>query len=35
MGGATPDGLFSIQAVRCIGACSLAPAILIGDKLYN
>lgn len=35
IGGATPDGLFSIQAVRCIGACSLAPAILIGDKLYG
>lgn len=31
----TSDGLFSIKPVRCLGACSLAPAMLIGDELYG
>ncbi len=31
----TPDGLFSVQPVRCLGACSLAPAMLVGDELYG
>ncbi len=35
IGVTTPDGLFSIQPVRCLGACSLAPAMLIGDELYG
>ena len=35
IGTTTPDGLFSIQPVRCLGACSLAPAMLIGDELYG
>jgi NADH-quinone oxidoreductase subunit E len=28
-GGVTPDGLFSVEEVECIGACSWAPAIQI------
>ncbi len=26
------DGLFSIHGVRCLGACSMAPVVLIGEK---
>jgi len=28
----TPDGRFSIHEVRCLGACSMAPVVLIGEK---
>jgi NADH-quinone oxidoreductase subunit E len=31
----TPDGLFSIEAVRCVGACGLAPVIIVGDEVYG
>lgn len=31
----TEDGLFSIEMVNCIGACALAPVILINDKYYG
>jgi NADH-quinone oxidoreductase subunit E len=34
-GGTTEDGLFSLEAVRCIGACSLAPAVMIDEKVYG
>ena len=30
----TPDGLFSLEVVSCLGACGLAPAIVINDKVY-
>ncbi len=30
----TPDGLFSVETVSCLGACSLAPAIVINEKVY-
>ncbi len=33
-GETTPDGLFSIDALRCIGACALAPAVTINGKIY-
>ncbi len=33
-GQTTEDGLFSIEIVACIGACGLAPVILIGDETY-
>jgi len=29
------DGLFTVQQVRCIGACSLAPVIKIDDEFYG
>lgn len=29
------DGKFSITSLRCIGACGLAPVMLIGDKTYG
>ncbi|MBR5457592.1 MAG: NAD(P)H-dependent oxidoreductase subunit E [Kiritimatiellae bacterium] len=31
----TPDGLFSIEAVRCIGCCGLAPAIVINGEVHG
>lgn len=35
VGEVTPDGRFSIESVRCIGACSHAPAIMINDQVYG
>jgi NADH:ubiquinone oxidoreductase subunit E len=34
-GGSTADGLFSLKDVRCIGACGLAPVVMINDKVYG
>ena len=34
-GGITPDGMFSIDATRCIGACGLAPVITIDGDVYG
>ncbi len=31
----TKDGLFSIEPVRCVGACGLAPAIVINGEVYG
>lgn len=31
----TPDGLFSVSALRCVGACGLAPVMMVGDKVYG
>ena len=31
----TEDGLFSIDATRCIGACGLAPVLTINDDVYG
>lgn len=31
----TPDLLFTLKAVRCIGCCGLAPAVMIGDTVYG
>ncbi len=28
----TEDGLFSVHPVRCLGACSMAPVVLVGEK---
>ena len=30
----TENGLFSLETVSCLGACSLAPAIVINEKIY-
>ncbi len=35
VGGVTPDGKFSLDCLRCVGACGLAPVVLIGDKVYG
>jgi NADH-quinone oxidoreductase E subunit len=34
-GETTDDLKFSLEAVRCIGACSLAPAVVINDEAYR
>jgi NADH-quinone oxidoreductase subunit E len=34
-GGTTDDGVFSLQSVRCIGCCGLAPVISIDDEVYG
>ena len=31
----TEDGLFTVEAVRCVGACALAPVVVIGEKYYG
>ena len=31
----TPDGKFSLNACRCIGACGLAPVMTINDEVYG
>ena len=28
------DGLFSLETVSCLGACGLAPVVVINDKVY-
>lgn len=35
VGQTTEDGKFSLDALRCVGACGLAPVALIGDKVYG
>ncbi len=34
-GGCTPDGKFSLESCRCVGACGLAPVMLVGDDVYG
>ena len=34
-GQTTPDGLFTLREVECIGACSNAPAMLINNRIYE
>lgn len=31
----TADGLFSLEACRCIGACGLAPVLTVNDDVYG
>ncbi len=35
VGGTTEDGLFTFEIARCIGACGLAPAMMIDDDVYK
>ncbi|MCX5771138.1 MAG: NAD(P)H-dependent oxidoreductase subunit E [Candidatus Hydrogenedentes bacterium] len=34
-GETTEDGSFTVQTVRCLGCCSLAPAIMIDREVYG
>jgi len=34
-GGTTGDGLFTVDSVRCVGACGLAPVVMVNDKVYG
>lgn len=35
VGETTPDGKFSITSLRCVGACGLAPVVMVGEKVYG
>ena len=35
VGGTSKDGKFTLEVMRCIGACGLAPAMSINDKVYK
>lgn len=35
VGGTTEDGRFTFRVTGCIGACGLAPAMLIDEKIYK
>ena len=35
IGGLTEDGLFSLEAVRCVGCCGLAPVMTIGGEVFG
>lgn len=34
-GSTTPDGMFTLNATRCLGACGLAPVIMVNDDVYG
>ena len=31
----TPDGLFSVEAVRCLGCCGLAPVVVVNGEVHG
>ena len=35
VGGTTEDRLFTLQEARCVGACGLAPVMMIDDEIYG
>ena len=35
VGQTTKDGRFTVQATRCLGACGLAPVMMINDEVYG
>ncbi len=35
VGETTKDGKFSLSCLRCVGACGLAPVVMIGEKVYG
>jgi NADH:ubiquinone oxidoreductase subunit E len=35
VGETSEDGRFSLEGVRCLGACGLAPAMLVGEETYG
>ena len=34
-GQCAPDGVFSLESCRCIGACGLAPVLTVNDEVYG
>jgi len=34
-GEVTPDGMFSLEVCRCLGACSLAPVVTVKEEVYS
>lgn len=35
VGQSTPDNKFSLNCLRCVGACGLAPVVMVGEKVYG
>jgi NADH-quinone oxidoreductase subunit E/NADP-reducing hydrogenase subunit HndA len=35
VGEVTPDGLFSLDCLRCVGACGLAPVLMVDGKVFG
>ena len=35
VGECTPDGLFSVDSTRCVGACGLAPVMMVDEDVYG
>jgi NADP-reducing hydrogenase subunit HndA len=35
VGETSPDGKFSLSCLRCVGACGLAPVVMVGEKVYG
>jgi len=35
IGETTPDEKFSLNCLRCVGACGLAPVVIVGDRTYG
>jgi NADH-quinone oxidoreductase subunit E/NADP-reducing hydrogenase subunit HndA len=35
VGETSPDGKFSLSCLRCVGACGLAPVVMVGEKIYG
>jgi NADP-reducing hydrogenase subunit HndA len=35
VGQTSGDGKFSLSSLRCVGACGLAPVVMVGDKTYG
>ncbi len=31
----TSDGNFQLEVVRCVGCCSIAPVVVVGEKVYS
>ncbi len=34
-GETTPDGRFTLEMVSCLGVCGVAPAVMVGDRVYG
>jgi NADH-quinone oxidoreductase subunit E len=35
VGAVTDDGAFSLEAVRCVGCCGLAPVMTVGGEVFG
>ena len=35
VGQSTADGKFSLNCLRCVGACGLAPVVMVGNKVFG
>jgi NADH:ubiquinone oxidoreductase subunit E len=35
VGSISPDRMFNLEQVRCIGACGLAPAIMVNNEVFG